>query len=78
MLQNGDPYIDGLVKERLTPLLTNWSYVFLALTHTRVMWVTTASDITLVPDQHQAITWTNAALPSVIINPRIYFNEALF
>ena len=26
-------YIDGLVQEDVTPLLTHWSYVFLALTH---------------------------------------------
>ena len=26
-------HIDGLVQERLTPLLMHWSYVFLALTH---------------------------------------------
>ena len=27
------PHIDGLVQERRNPLLTQWSYVFLALTH---------------------------------------------
>ena len=28
-----DPSVNVLVKERLTPLLMHWSYVFLALTH---------------------------------------------
>ena len=27
------PYIDGLVQEKVTPLLAHWSYVFFALTH---------------------------------------------
>ena len=26
-------YVDGLYKKDVTPLLTHWSYVFLALTH---------------------------------------------
>ena len=26
-------FIDGLVQEDVTPLLTHWSYIFLALTH---------------------------------------------
>ena len=36
-------HVDRLVQENVTPLLTHWSYVFLALTHryvkvTRVTW----------------------------------------